>query len=243
MKKFSALILSLALSLTGCSHATVETQSLYQGSALPRPSVVYVRDFVATPGDVALDSGRIARLRRMLSGTDTGQQQQAAAQGVVDALSNSLVADIAKMGLTARRISADTVIPAGENAALVDGNITEIDEGNRAKRVVIGFGAGASRVDTRVALTYLAPATAERRLAEFQASGNSGKAPGMAATMGAGAAVGAASVATSAAVSGGVQTVRETQSTTVSHDADDIGNKIAESLRTIFAQQGWVTAK
>lgn len=240
--KSPALLLALALAVTGCSHATVETQSLYQGAALPRPSVVYVRDFLVTPGDVALDSGRIARLRRMFSGSDTAQQQQAAAQGVVDALSNSLVEDIAKMGLTARRISTDTVLPAGENAALVDGNITAIDEGNRAKRVVIGFGAGASQVDTRVALTYLAPATAEQRLAEFQASGNSGAAPGMAATMGAGAAVGAASVATSAAVSGGVQTVRETQSTTVSHDADDIGNKIAGSLRAIFAQQGWVAA-
>jgi len=241
--KLPVLFLPLAIALAGCSHATVETQSLYQGAALPRPAIVYVRDFVVTPGDVALDSGRIARLRRMLSGADTGQQQQAAAQGVVDALSNSLVEDIARMGLIARRISPDTVIPSNENAALIDGNITSIDEGNRAKRVVIGFGAGASQVDARVALTYLGNAATEQRLAEFQASGNSGSAPGMAATAGAGAAVGAASTATTLAVSGGTQTIRETQSGSASHDADDIGNKIAGSLRTIFAQQGWVAAK
>jgi len=237
------LLFSLAMALTACSHATVETKSLYQGANLPRPSVIYVRDFVVTPGDVALDSGRIARLRRMFSGADTGQRQQAAAQDVVDALSNGLVENIDRMGLMARRISADTVIPAGDNAALVDGNITSIDEGNRAKRVVIGFGAGASQVDTRVALTYLATAAAERRLAEFQASGNSGSAPGMAATAGAGAAIGAASTATTLAVSGGTQTIRETQGATVSHDADNIGNKIADSLRTIFVQQGWIAAK
>jgi hypothetical protein len=236
------LIFTLALSLAGCSHATVETRPVYQGAALPRPAIVYVRDFVAAPADVALDSGRIARLRRMLS-DDAGQQQQAAAQDVVNALGDTLVEDIGKMGLTARRISADSVIPTGENAALVDGNIVSIDEGNRAKRVVIGFGAGASNVETKVALTYLAAATGERRVAEFQASGNSGAAPGMAATMGAGAAVGAASMATSAAVSGGTQTVRETRGTTVGHDADNIGNKIAQSLRVIFAEQGWVAAQ
>lgn len=240
--RLPAFILAVAIGLGGCSHATVQTQSLYQGNSLPRPAVVYVRDFVVAPADVALDSGRIARLRRAFSGSDDGSQQQAAAQGVVDALSDTLVADITKMGLTARRISADTVLPAGENAALVDGNIVSIDEGNRAKRVVIGFGAGASKVDAKVALTYLAPA-AEQRLAEFQASGNSGSAPGMAATMGAGAAVGAASTATSAVASGGVQTVRETQSATVSHDADNIGAKIAEALRPIFTQQGWIAVE
>ncbi|HVJ44095.1 MAG TPA: DUF4410 domain-containing protein [Dongiaceae bacterium] len=237
-----ALRLSLALGLAGCSHATVETQPLYLGAALPRPAVVLVRDFVVAPGDVALDSGRIARLRRAIGGESDSQQQQAAAQSVVDALGNTLVDAIARMGLTARRISADTVVPAGDNAVLVDGNIVAINEGNRAKRVVIGFGAGASTVDVRVALTYLAAARAEQRLAGFQASGSSGAAPGMLATGGAGAAVGAASTATTVAVSGGTQAIRETQGTTVSHDADNIGDKIAAALKPIFIKQGWIAA-
>lgn len=234
------LLLSLLPALAGCNHAVVTTQSLYEGAALPRPDVVYIRDFVVTPGDVALDSGRLARLRRAMRGDNDSQQQQAAAQAVVDALSNTLVEDIAKMGLTTRRISADTVVPAGDNAVLVDGNIVSINEGDRAKRVVIGFGAGASTVDARVALTYLAAAQAGQRLADFRASGSSGAAPGMLATAGAGAAIGAASTAATVAVSGGTQTIRETQSTTVSHDADNIGDKIAAALKPIFIKQGWV---
>lgn len=236
------LLLSLIPVLAGCSHAEVTTQSMYEGTALPRPAVVLVRDFVVAPGDVALDSGRLARLRRALSGENDGQQQQAAAQSVVDALGNTLVDAIAKMGLSVRRISADAVIPAGDNAVLVDGNIVAINEGNRAKRVLIGFGAGASTVDTRVTLTYLAAAQAERRLADFRASGSSGAAPGMVATGGAGAAIGAASIATTAAVSGGTQAIRETQAATVSHDADDIGDKIAAALKPIFIKQGWIAA-
>src|SRR6185369_11838242 len=142
---------------------------------------------------------------------------------------------VGKMGLPAQRISADTTIPPGQNAVVINGNITSIDEGNRAKRVVIGFGAGASDVKASIRLDYLpgtaGEAAAEQQLAQFQANGTSGHAPGMAATAGAGAAIGAASTATTVAASGGTQVLRETQGATVSHDADDIGVKIADALK------------
>jgi len=227
------------LLLAACGHATVETTSIYQGASLPRPQLVLVRDFVATPTDVALDSGRLARLRRLVSGSSDNQQEAAAAQAVVDALSNGLVADIEKMGLAAKRIPADAAIPPEVTAALVDGNVLSIDEGNRAKRVVVGFGAGASKVEASVALSYLSAGTDARELARFHASGNSGYAPGMLATGGAGAAAGAA---TSVAVSGGTQVIRESNGTTVSADAQGISEKIAAQLREIFVKQGWVAA-
>jgi hypothetical protein len=230
---------ALATMLVSCGHASVEIQQVYHGQALPRPAIILVRDFVVAPTDVELDSGRIARLRRILSGSNDAQQQTAAAQSVVDALSNSLVEEIDKMGLTAQRVAANTDIGTPQTAALIDGNVLSIDEGNRAKRVAIGFGAGASEVKASVALSYLAPQTAARQLAQFHAEGSSGYAPGMLATGGASAAVGAGSTL---AVSGGTQALRETNGATVSSDADNISKKIADQLKPIFIAQGWLAA-
>lgn len=225
--------------LTACGHASVQTTSLYQGTSLPKPSVILVRDFVVTPTDVALDSGRLARLRRLVSGSSDSQQQAAAAQAVVDALSDELVKEIGKMRLSAKRVAADAAITEDGSAALIDGNILSIDEGNRAKRVAVGFGAGASKVEASIALSYLAGQTAPQQLARFRASGNSGYAPGMLATGGASAAAGAA---TSVAVSGGTQAIRESNGATVTADAGGISKKIADQLRVIFAKQGWIAA-
>jgi hypothetical protein len=144
------------------------------------------------------------------------------------------------MGLPARRIPANAEIAAGATVALVDGNILSIDEGNRTKRVVVGFGAGASKIAATVGLSYLANAASALPLAHFQASGNSGYAPGMLATGGASAAAG---VATTAVVSGGTQVVRETNGATVSADAESISAKIAGQLREIFGKQGWIAAR
>jgi hypothetical protein len=227
-----------AVPLAGCSHASVETTRVYQGTTLAKPMAVLVRDFTVQPTDVTLDSGRIARLRRVMSGSNDVQKQTVAAQSVIDALSNGLVEEIDKMGLTARRVAANDDVSATAATVLIDGNIVSINEGNRAKRVVIGFGAGASDVETSVVLSYVAPQAITRQLARFQAKGSSGYAPGMLPTAGVGTAVGAASTV---AVSGGTQAIRETQGATVSHNADDISGKIADQLRAIFAEQGWVT--
>ena len=227
------------LLLAGCNHASVATTQDYAGAALPRPNLVVVRDFMVTPGEVTLDSGRLAGIRRMLSGQSDSQQQIAAAQGVVAAIGDTLVREIQAMGLPAERIAADASVPPDARVALVDGNVLSIDEGNRAKRVAIGFGAGASEVKTSTALAYLAPATAHRELASFQASGSSGHTPGVVTAGGIGAAAG---VAGSAVVSGGAQAYREKIGATVSADADDIGKKIAEALKQQFQRLGWVAA-
>ncbi len=158
---------------------------------------------------------------------------------MIDALGNGLVADIEKMGLPAKRVPADAQIPAGTTVALVDGNVLSIDEGNRTKRVVVGFGAGASKVEASVGLAYLSLQAAPQQLARFHASGNSGYAPGMLATGGAGAAAG---LATTAAVSGGTQVIRESNGATVNADAEGISEKIAAQLREIFVKQGWIAA-
>jgi hypothetical protein len=186
---------------------------------------------------VTLDTGRLAGIRRIFSGQSDSQQQIDKAHAVVDAIGNTLLQEIQAMGLPAERIGADATVPPSSRVALVDGNVLEINEGNRAKRVVIGFGAGASDVKTSTALAYLAPMTPPREIATFQASGTSGYAPGAAVTGGAGAAAGAA---TSVAVSGGVQAYREKNTATTAADADDIGKKIAEQLRQQFIAQGWV---
>lgn len=231
------LPLLAGVTLAACSHASVQTTQDYTGAALLRPDRVMVRDFVVSPNEVTLDSGRLAGIRRMFSGQSDSEQQIAKAQAVVAAISNTLVQEIQAMGLPAERIAADATVAPSSRVALIDGNVLDINEGNRAKRVAIGFGAGASDVKTSTALAYLAPMAPPREIATFQASGTSGYAPGVVVTGGAGAAAGAA---TSVAVSGGMQAYREKNTATTSADADDIGKKIAEQLRQQFIAQGWI---
>jgi hypothetical protein len=65
----------------------------------------------------------------------------------------------------------------GSNTLIVDGAFTDISEGNRLRRMVIGLGVGASVVDTQVGLYQYANG-ASTQLLTFTTHADSGKMPG-----------------------------------------------------------------
>src|SRR5690242_9706706 len=182
---------------------------------LPRPDRVLVYDFAVSPEQVSLNRGLFARL-------------------------GELVERIERLGLPAERAAAGQAAPTGSLA--ITGQFLSIDEGNRMRRTMIGFGAGQSEVR---ALAQVALQTAHGPLLaeEFETSGASARTPGVAPMIGPGLAVrGAAGVASSVAVSGGTHALTEHR-TEVEADARRIADELAKQLGKFFVHHGWITER
>ena len=206
-----------------CASARVTSRREYaRGESLPRPGRVIVHDFDASPG---MSTGRSAADREK-----TRQLGLAAA----DALSRKLVEELLKLGMPAERAFGAPLPQIG--ALDIDGQFLRIDEGSRVKRFVIGFGAGATEVRTRVQV-YQITADGRRPLKEFTTVAQGSKKPGVATPIGVGAVAGR--VATSAAISSGVGVVAEAKGG-VEADAARTAKKIADVLTDLFVQQRWI---
>jgi hypothetical protein len=126
---------------------------------LTKPDRVLVYAFAVAPDDVALNSSLPARLRRerprlldILPQPTPTEQEVAVGHQVADALANELVARLSALGLPAERATGTE--PASGRVLAVEGQFVSVDEGNRAQRVVVGFGLGSSVVRTQTQLYY-----------------------------------------------------------------------------------------
>ena len=226
----SAWRLGVVMLLAACGPR-VEIEQETDAVGLPRPSAVYVYDFAVHPSEVQLDpGGPLARVRKMV-GVDTGEDQdeQAIELGhqVANSLADALVQKITAMGLPAQRISRSATPPVG--AAAVAGQFVEVDEGNRVRRMAIGFHQGQSRVAAQVQLYRVTGAAAASELLDFVAVSESAPLPGAAVTMGAGAAAQAGAAAAGAKELGA----------SIESDAGRLADKVANSLQAFFANQEW----
>lgn len=125
-----------------------------EGGAMP---VVYVSDFELDAADVTPDQSRLSRARRLagsLSPLHLSQQDpQAKSQQIVAGMSEKLIADLKDKGIDARRLPAGAEVPA--QGWLVRGVFLSVDEGNRVRRAVVGFGAGQGKIELAVAIDAL----------------------------------------------------------------------------------------
>jgi Domain of unknown function (DUF4410) len=84
------------------------------------------------------------------------QQKDPAVQAkkMVDLMATDIVNDLKKANYKAQRLSATDTRPT--SGAWVHGVFTELDQGNRIHRAVIGFGAGEAKMDLYVTMNDLA---------------------------------------------------------------------------------------
>jgi hypothetical protein len=113
---------------------------------------------------------------------------------------------------------------------IVEGEFIAIDEGNKTKRVMIGFGRGASDIKTHVTVSSITKGK-KTVVLEFSLNSASGEKPGAVATMGAG------SVALSAAV-GDVGDKKGT----VQADASRMAKAVARQIEEFMNSQKWIFA-
>ena len=219
--------------LASCARTSVQTINV-QTAGLPRPELIVVHDFGVTASDVTLDGAIGARLLQMIRETPTSEQELKVGREAARIVTENLVKEINKLGIPT--VSAAMATPVAGPTLAIEGHFLSVDEGNRMRRMVIGFGAGASEVRTLVQIYETT--SEERRLVEdFYTTVKSSRKPGMGPMVGVGAAAGRAVEST--AVSAGVGIASEL-SQTVEGDAKHTADEIAKVLKKFFAEQGWV---
>jgi hypothetical protein len=133
------------IAMAGC--ARISTQHVENSSdRLPRPELILVHDYQVSRDDVELDSAISSRLKRVMKGGPEGEDQLEVEQAVSRALTATLVNEIRKLGIRAEPATMRS--PVAGPTLSIEGQIVSIHEGNKAKRLVIGLGSGASEVRT-----------------------------------------------------------------------------------------------
>jgi uncharacterized protein DUF4410 len=236
LSRLALATLTLAVA-AACSPARVRTTEGYAGPPLPRPDRVVVYDFAISPEQVRLDQGIASRVKRAVGDQPISSQESQAAAATQTALADALTAELASYGLPAVRASTGEIPSSGTNL-LVQGQIVGIDEGNRTRRVLIGLGAGKSKVSADAQLYYVASSAPPQFVSAFQGSSDSGRAPGMAGTMGVGAVGGR--LATSAAVGGVMHAGSEMRRTGDSANATRLANALGKQIGRFAVAQEWI---
>lgn len=226
------------LLLAACAREQMTEEYRYRGPPLPRPERVFVPDLGLLANDVKLDDGVRARLMQEMSSEPVSEQRLAAGRQAAAAVTQEIVSRLGSYGLPAER-AARPVPGLPVPNVVVEGHVLSVDQGNRTRRTVIGFGAGQSQVVVEVQVYYRAGTGPARLLDQFEAAAESPRTPGAAATMGAGAA--AARAAEAAAASGIMRNVSEARSADTGAEGRRVGDALALRLGQLFAQLGWIS--
>ena len=228
----------LFVTVVGCAGASSTPQYQTAPAVAARPSTVIVYPFAVNAADVTLNQGIFARGYRSLSGQNQYADQEKLAHDLAEDLCQQVAAGLLQKGYNA--ICQERGVPiAGDNVLIVDGQFTNISEGNRLRRTVIGLGSGQSTLDTSVSVSQRTGDVPQQVLA-FTTHADSGKMPGAAVMGPAGAAAGgsAAVIVGANAAMGAVKG----HTSSMGVFADKTSKEILESLTKYFTQLGWTTA-
>jgi hypothetical protein len=236
LKMLSRTYLLLALMALGCAGAQVTQQSSAAPITSSAPTAVVVYPFAVNSSDVSLNSSIFQVAYRNMTDANQTQEQVQIARQTAQNICVQVAANLTQKGITTTCLQRG-VPPTGNNVLILDGQFTDISEGNRLRRMVIGLGAGASKVDTVVQVVQKTP-QGSSEIIDFATSADSGYMPGAGITGPAGAAAGGAAAAASLGVNiaaGGVKNV--TSST--GYLVDKTTDQIVQQLVNYYNRQGW----
>jgi Domain of unknown function (DUF4410) len=166
-----------AIVMAGCASAKV-TQ---QGQGLPahwtRPSQIVVFPFAVDPSEITLNQSVIQKTYRSASGDNESAAQLEVARATADSVCRQIVSDLNAKGYNSACAKRGAFI-AGDNVLIVVGEFSNISEGNRLHRLVVGLGSGSSTSDTGVSMHQRVGGDFHQVLA-FKTHADSGKMPGL----------------------------------------------------------------
>jgi hypothetical protein len=233
---FGRLYVLLAVAAFGCAGAQVtQTSSAAPISATP-PTAVVIYPFAVDASDVSLNSGIFQVAYRNMSGEDQSAAQDQLAHQTAQNICVQVATNLTQQGIATTCLQRG-VPPTGNNVLILDGQFTDISEGNRLRRMVIGLGVGASKVDTVVQVIQKTP-QGTTEILDFATSADSGYMPGAGITGPAGAAAGGTAAAVSLGVNvaaGGVKNITSSTGYLVNKTSD----QIVEQLTNYYNRQGW----
>ena len=184
------LVAALAVTLAFSPHgqaAQVKEQTTLQPQPTTMPDVVWVADFAIEVAAVKEDSGPLggggllkgSRVQR-LNPLHHQESPEATARNLVEQLAEGLTQDLQGSRVPARRLLQGE--PPPTKGWVINGRFLEVDEGNRLRRAVIGFGAGATDMEIEVEVTDLSNHPGNPFLVLGSTTGT-GKSPGAVVTL------------------------------------------------------------
>lgn len=234
MKKFHLAAVSLlaAVALSGCSTTNVTgTQSDIGNAKLPRPNLIVVNDFAATPADIASASPETVPYGEPVSQTP---EEAAAGRKLGALVAKEVVSEINALGLTAAG-GSQAYPHVGD--IVIKGYFDSIDEGSATKRIMLGFGSGAANLRT-VVVAYQMTNSGLRRLGSAEIDSGGNKTPGLLVPI---AVVAATANPIGLVVGGAVKVAGEASGNdTIEGAAKRTGKQIGDQLETAFRKQGWI---
>lgn len=219
--------LLLAFALGACGQTNIQKMpGLFSSSGVTKPEVVVVSNFNFSAETVALDRGFAAQLRRRMGNVSQEEMRRQIASRVGREIVDAMVETLRAAGLQAREGNQESVV-ADQPTLLVTGTVRRIDEGNRARRAVVGFGLGKTAVVSDVVVTHNFRGTMKEA---FVFVAEAGSAPRPGGTAGVARAV--AGAATGAAM--------DKLSPEVEAGARRLGQAAARRIIAFATEQGWV---
>ncbi len=159
-------------------------EQLIGKGATELPGIIYIKDFQLDSANYQGDQGILnrrplgSRLLNRGGRNDAGEKSAT----LVNSLSEALVSEFNDKNLRAQRLgSFDNSLP--NNGWLVNGMFTEVDEGNRLKRAVIGFGQGSTQMMVQIGVSDLASKNPQAPFIIFGTIKDPSKLPGAVVTM------------------------------------------------------------
>lgn len=232
-------LLLVALLAAGCATRVSSSTPPPSGDAanLPRPTRIIVTNFEVDPSAVVQDQGIGPRLQRQFSGGSPLAARETIAGDVQTAISDTVVAALDKAGLPAELVPSNAVYRPGD--LVVTGRVSRIDEGNRTRRMGIGFGAGKSIVEANAQLYAIVANGPPVLLQTYDGKADSGRKPGLA--VGASMAVANASPAVGL-LSGATNISGKSRRSPVGKEAASFGSRLATNIGEFAADRGWIPA-
>jgi Domain of unknown function (DUF4410) len=218
--------------VSGCASTKVSDREVLVTEKIPRPDRILVHDFVATPADVPPDSALVAA---EMANSQQTPEHIATGRRVGADMATQLVQEIRGMGLPAERATTQSMPKI--NDIVIRGYLLSVDEGSTAKRVAIGFGAGASQLSVAVE-GYQMTAQGLRKLGSGRGTVGGDKTPGGGVPLG-------VTLATGNPIGLVVMTPVKAYgelsgSTRIDGRAAQAVKEIAKELKLRFQKQGWI---
>jgi hypothetical protein len=122
-----------------------------QGTAAMPAPVVYVSDFELDTATVTPDTNPVDQTRHIIGGILPGggllhrHESKMSAPEIVSKMADTVVDDLRKKGIDARRLPTGAAAPA--QGWLVRGVFLSVDEGNHVRRAMVGFNSGKSQFE------------------------------------------------------------------------------------------------
>jgi Domain of unknown function (DUF4410) len=231
---YAGAFLFAIIAFAGCASTKVTEQTPMVAAGLPRPNRIWVYNFVANPSDMPADSS----IRNQVSVSSTPPTAEQIEQGrqLGALIAQKLVEDIQAMGLAAVQAGPGAAPEVGDG--VIRGYLVSMEGGSALKRFVIGFGSGASEMDT-VVEGYAVTSQGWRKLGSGTLSSSGNKTPGLFVPA---AVVIATGNPIGLIVVGGAKILGQASGRSgLEGRAKSTADAIADQLKIRFQDRGWIS--